>query len=160
MELTNSSETTYNLKDLGEVTVSYTYKSSFKNRPKLNNTQKAYEVLKCIFDKDKIGLQEQFVAVFLNNSNIVIGCCNLFSGTINSTLVDIKLLTITALKLMANGVIISHNHPSGNLNPSSQDITLSKNVKNALEKFDILLLDHIIITPFDEYISLKENGNL
>ena len=61
---------------------------------------------------------------------------------------------------MANGVLICHNHPSGNTKPSTQDITLTKKIKSALELMDMKLLDHIIITPFDTYTSFTQEGLL
>lgn len=61
---------------------------------------------------------------------------------------------------MANAVLICHNHPSGNTKPSSQDITLTKKIKSALELMDMKLLDHIIITPFDTYTSFTQEGLL
>jgi DNA repair protein RadC len=63
-----------------------------------------------------------------------------------------------ALKSLATGLIISHNHPSGNLNPSDEDIKLTKKFKSACSLLDITLLDHIIISPFGEKYSFSDNG--
>lgn len=106
----------------------------------------------------KIGLQEQIVVLYLNNSNIVIGSCNLSIGTLTSTIVDIRLILASALKLMATGVIISHNHPSGKMIASEHDKQLTVKLNAALSQCDIKLIDHIIISPFDDYLSLKDQG--
>ena len=149
-----------NIANLGEVTVRYKYSSSIENRPKITGTKDAYRICKLLIDTDKIGIQEQFVFILLNNSNVVIGSCNAFTGGLTGTVVDIKIIVAAALKVMANGVVLCHNHPSGNTTPSAQDITLTKKIKSALELMDIKLIDHIIITPFDTFTSFTEEGLL
>ncbi|WP_396192535.1 RadC family protein [Flavobacterium sp.] len=146
------------LSTLGEFTISYKFKSNLKNRPQIKTSADAYEVFKHVFEKDKIGLQEQFVVLYLNNSNTVIGCCNIFKGALTSTVVDIRMILASALKIMATSIIISHNHPSGNMIASKKDIELTIKLNNALKQIDISLLDHVIVSPFNEYISLKDNG--
>lgn len=149
-----------NTSELGEISIGYKYLSSIENRPKITDTIEAYRICKLLIDADKIGIQEQFVILYLNNSNVVIGSCNAFTGGLTGTVVDIKIVVATALKLMASGVIICHNHPSGNTKPSTQDITLTKKIKSALEFMDMKLIDHIIITPFDTYTSFTQEGLL
>lgn len=149
-----------NTSELGEISIGYIYLSSIENRPKITDTKEAYDVCKLLIDADKIGIQEQFVVIYLNNSNVVIGSCNAFTGGLTGTVVDIKIIVATALKLMATSVIICHNHPSGNTKPSNQDITLTKKIKSALELMDMKLIDHIIVTPFDTYSSFIQEGLL
>jgi DNA repair protein RadC len=74
--------------------------------------------------------------------------------------VDIRIILAAALKLLATGVLIAHNHPSGNLKPSSEDIKITKKLKGALELMDIVLLDHIILCPEHHYLSMSEEGIL
>ena len=149
-----------NVCNLGELSVGYKYTSSLENRPKITNNKEAFEVLSAIFDKNRIGLQEQFIVVLLNNANIVIGTLNVFSGGLNSTIVDVRIIVATALNIMATGIIIAHNHPSGNLQPSKEDILLTKKLKTALEFMDINLLDHFIISPEYKFKSFSEEGLL
>ena len=85
---------------------------------------------------------------------------NLFSGNINSTAVDIKIIIAAGLKLMATAVLVGHNHPSNSLTPSKQDIELTKKLKSALENMDMRLLDHIIVSPSGTYLSFIEQGQL
>ena len=157
MEL-ESTNSTLNISNLGEFTVEYVYHSNLNDRPCIKTSQDAYEIVKHVFDMKKIGLQEQIVVLYLNNNNTVIGSCNLSSGTLTSAIVDFKLILASALKLMATGLIISHNHPSGKMIASEQDKQLTKKLNTALEQCDIKLLDHIIVSPFDEYLSLKDEG--
>ena len=107
-----------------------------------------------------MGIQEQFLVIYLNKSNMVIGSCNLFRGSISACVVDIKLILAVGIKLMANSVILSHNHPSGNLKPSEQDLSLTKKIQSALETIEMSLLDHLIVSPDFKYLAFSEAGLL
>ena len=98
--------------------------------------------------------------MYLNQANRVIGVQKLSIGGLTSAIADVRLLFGTALKVLATGVVISHNHPSGNTRPSLQDRNLTKQVKEAGKLLDIKLLDHLILTPDDQYISMADNGDL
>jgi len=149
-----------NIANLGEVTVGYKYNSSLQNRPKITDVKVAYNIIMRMMDMDKIGLQEQIVVLYLNQANLVIGSSNAFTGGLTGAVVDIRIIVATALNLMATGVIIAHNHPSSNLKASTQDITLTKKLKTALSYMDINLLDHLIVTPENEYLSMSNEGLL
>ncbi len=82
------------------------------------------------------------------------------SGGITGTLVDLRILFAVALKTLATSIIVCHNHPSGNLKPSHSDVILTNKIKKASELLDIKLLDHIIITPSQEYFSFSDDGIL
>lgn len=105
-----------------------------------------------------IEVQEHFIALYLNQANKIIGYYHHSTGTINSTPVDIEIVASVALKTLAKGVIISHNHPSGNLTPSEADKILTKRMKEALRLFDIALLDHIIVTG-EGHFSFADTGD-
>ena len=81
-----------------------------------------------------------------------------FIGGLSSVTVDIKVILATAIGLMASGVIISHNHPSGNLEPSSQDKLITAKMREALELVDVSLLDHLILSPDGKWLSFRERG--
>jgi DNA repair protein RadC len=151
-------ESQQNYSDLGEVEVSYKYKSNLNQRPKLSSALEVFEFAKYLFHQDRLGLQEQFIVIYLNKTNKVIGSCNLFTGSISACVVDIKLILAIGLKLMANGVILIHNHPSGNMQASESDIALTKKIKNALELLDMTLLDHLIVSPDFNYIAFTQEG--
>lgn len=105
----------------------------------------------------RIQVQEVFVAVFLNYANRPIGHMIMSVGGISGTVVDPPIILVAALKSLASGVIVSHNHPSGNLTPSQADLDITKKLNTALSTLNIRLLDHIIITT-DGYYSFANEG--
>ena len=102
---------------------------------------------------------EEFWIVYLNNSNKVIQTSQLSKGGITGTLVDIRLALKIALQVGATSIILSHNHPSGILQPSEADKQLTKKLKIASESLDIKVLDHLIITE-KTYFSFADQGLL
>ncbi len=81
----------------------------------------------------------------------------LSKGGTSGTVVDVKLLFAVVLKCNASGIIICHNHPSGNCKPSQNDIALTKKVKSGAELLDVQFVDHIIITK-DNFYSFSSEG--
>ncbi len=100
---------------------------------------------------------EEFWVLYLSSANRVLHKSRLSSGGITHTTVDIRLLLKTALLQGAVGIILVHNHPSGNVTPSADDIALTRKVSEASKLLDIKLVDHIIISE-KEYYSLLESG--
>ena len=100
---------------------------------------------------------EEFWIVCLNRSNRYISKHKISSGGIAGTVADTKLIFNYALKELASAIILCHNHPSGNLNPSEIDIKLTKQMIEAGKLLDINVLDHIIIAQ-NNYYSLINNG--
>ena len=98
-----------------------------------------------------IEIQEHFIALYLNQANKIIGYYHHSTGTINATMVDVEIVVAVALKTLAKSVIISHNHPSGNLQPSEADRQLTRRIKESLKLFDVMLIDHIIVTKGGYY---------
>jgi DNA repair protein RadC len=148
-----------NISNLGEVTLNYKYHNpSIKDRPLITNATDALEVIKLVIDMQRIALQEQFIVIYLNQANKVIGTMNVFSGSVKSTVIDIKLILASGILLMSSGVIVAHNHPSGNLKPSREDLTLTKRLSTALQYMEMTLVDHFIITPDDDYLSFANEG--
>lgn len=103
--------------------------------------------------------KEEFWAVYLNQSNRIIRKERLSVGGIAGTYVDIRLIMKEAILCNATGMIISHNHPSGNENPSPEDNRITEQIKKAADSLNIRLTDHIIITS-NTYYSYVENGML
>lgn len=144
--------------NIGEVKVSYVLKGSLEDRPKIRDCYDSYKIAMQAMDRNALGMQEQFLAIYLNRANTVIGAKVHFIGGLSSVTVDIKLILATALGLLASGVIICHNHPSGNLEPSSQDKLITAKMKEVLELVDISLLDHLILCPEGKWLSFKDKG--
>ena len=103
--------------------------------------------------------REEFWAVYLNKSNRIIRKERLSVGGIACTYVDIRLIMKEALLCNATGMIISHNHQSGNEKPSKEDNLITEQVKKAADTLNIRLIDHIIITS-NTYYSYMDNGML
>jgi hypothetical protein len=126
---------------------------------KITSLDDSIRVLKQIYDKGSINAYEEVKILFLDNSNKVIGIYNHSKGGITGTIIDVEMICALALKCLAKAVIMSHNHPSGSLKFSTADITMTKNLKNALNLFNIALLDSIVITDFG-FTSMTNEGIL
>lgn len=94
---------------------------------------------------------EEFKVLHLDRKNGVVNIDHHSSGIDSSTLVSVKSLVRKAILIKTSGIILFHNHPSGNLNPSNEDIAITKKIKKACELFDINVLDHIILTRESHY---------
>lgn len=128
---------------------------------KISCSENAYNQALKFFDKNTIALQEQFIVLYLNRANMVLGAHQVFTGGITGTVADIRIILGVALKSMACGMIISHNHPSGVLTPSVADKELTSKIKQAGQVMDINLLDHIIVSPYEgSYYSFADEGIL
>ena len=114
-------------------------------RSVIGNSNDAYSILRNQLSDLRT---EEFWAIFLNNSNKVIYTSQLTQGGISQSIVDVRVLFRTALEHFSTGVIVAHNHPSGSLKPSKEDITITQKIKEAGKVLNIQLLDHIIITKF------------
>lgn len=98
------------------------------------------------------GLQhEECWAIYLASSGRVLERMRISQGGVQATVVDCKLIIKRALELLAVQIVLVHNHPSGNIQPSQQDIALTERVSEAAQLFDIRLLDHVIIAKGAHY---------
>lgn len=143
--------------EIAEIQVSYS--KSNKKHLKISNSKVSYDLLLSCWNKNTIELQEEFKVLLLNRSNQVLGVYPLSKGGVSGTYVDLKLLFSVTLKANASGIIISHNHPSGNIQPSQSDKNITSKIKKACELLDIELLDHLVITK-DAYHSFADNCDL
>jgi DNA repair protein RadC len=141
---------------LSEIQVSYK-PGLTSSTTTITNSQNAYEIFKSLFPADTISLQEQFVVLYLNRVNRLIGSYQLSKGGITGIIADVRFILSVALKTLATGLILAHNHPSGNLKPSEVDIQLTKKVKQATKLMDIEVLDHMILTD-GRYFSFTDEG--
>ncbi len=101
--------------------------------------------------------QEEFWILLVNRSNRVLGKSRISMGGISGTQVDPRLVFKVALEYKATGMVLAHNHPSGNLNPSDPDIKLTAKLRSAGNLLDIQVLDHLIITD-SGYYSMADQG--
>ncbi|MCP9201294.1 JAB domain-containing protein [Gramella sp. GC03-9] len=145
---------------VNEISLKYRGNFKMKEAPKITSAEKASEVIYQSWDKDRIGIQESFKVLLLNNANKVKGIYEVSIGGIAGTLVDVRILFGVILKSLTTSVILVHNHPSGNLKPSQADKMLTQKIKTACKYFDINLLDHLILNPDGEYYSFADEGML
>lgn len=124
---------------------------------KVTSSLEVYDILKRIFGRNPI--QENFVMLLFNRANKLIGYYRHTIGSSSATIVDIPMIVGLATKALAQGVVVSHNHPSGTLSPSDQDKELTRNLTQALKIVKISLLDHIIFTA-EGYYSFADEGTL
>lgn len=141
---------------VSEISLYYKTKIKTSERPQIHRSQDAFKILYSQWDLNKIDIQEQFKILLLNRANRVLGICEVASGGHSGTLADPKLIFALALKGLATGVILAHNHPSGNLKPSQQDLKMTERLKSAGELLDITILDHLILSPEECYLSLAD----
>jgi DNA repair protein RadC len=127
------------------------YKQGSVKKIKITSSKDAYNLLIKLYDIDTIDYLETFIVLFLDRANQTIGWIKLSQGGISGTVVDKKVLMATALKSGASSIILSHNHPSGNLKPSKSDIDITNQVVEAGKILDIPVLDHHIITSNGYY---------
>jgi DNA repair protein RadC len=104
-------------------------------------------------------LHEEFWVAMLNKSNRVVSSQRVGQGGFDSTAVDVRMLIKIALENSASAIAVCHNHPSGSLTPSKQDIAVTQKIKNACALMDIRFLDHLIVTG-NEYFSFVDKGML
>jgi len=144
--------------DIAEINVSY--KPTKPAGPRIDSSSTAHEYLRMLYSEDTVALQEQFIILYLNRANQVLGAYHAFTGGITGTVADIRIIMGVALKAMACGMVISHNHPSGSLKPSNADKHLTDKIKEAGKLMDINLLDHIILSPEGTFYSFADEGEL
>ncbi|OXG08905.1 RadC family protein [Flavobacterium araucananum] len=124
----------------------------FKN--KVTSSKVIFEIMRPIIGELP---HEEFWVFFLNNTNKIISKVQLSKGGITATIVDVRLVFKFALETRATSLILCHNHPSGNLEPSHADKEITKKLKLAGDMLDVKVLDHLIITE-TKYYSFVDEG--
>lgn len=141
--------------------IKLSFKPHFKasDRPKITSPKDAFGVFMQSWDMNLMQYLEQFKVMLLNRANRVLGLCEVSQGGLNATYVDLKVVFALALKSGASGIVLCHNHPSGTLQASRQDILLTDKAKEVASLFDIVIFDHIIIGEAG-YYSFADDGLL
>lgn len=144
---------------VAEITLSYRNTVEPSARHRIISPAEAYVLALSNWDMNRIELIEQFKVLFLNGSNHVLGCYEVSSGGRTGTVADPRLIFAAALQVGAIGIILVHNHPSGNLQPSTADCLLTEKLVAAGRVLDIAVRDHLIITPAG-FFSFSDEGIL
>ena len=132
--------------------------NNIKNQ-KILSSDDAVDIFRQIWEKDTISAYEQAYVLFVNTNNKPKGFYHHSSGGIDGTIMDIQMISGMAVKSLSKGVIIAHNHPSGNIQPSEADERITEQMKEALKLFNIKLLDSLILTE-NNYLSFANMGIL
>lgn len=142
-----------------EITAKYERRHEL-NSIKITSSQDVNLYIRKVFPID-VNTREAFLSLYLNRANNTIGYAVISLGGISETICDLKIIFQHGLLCNASSMIIIHNHPSGNLNPSDTDLKLTKKIKEAGKLMTMEILDHLIISPDDNgYYSFADNGLL
>lgn len=125
-------------------------------KPKITRSRDIFQVMQSIIGDLNV---EEFWVLFLNQGNFVVKKELIGRGGISYVAVDVRIIMKVALEEYATGIILAHNHPSGNLNPSRDDYRLTEKIKTAARTLDIELLDHLILNQ-KSYFSFADEGKL
>ena len=134
------------------------YTKSEIQKTKITTSEGASNVIRKFYFDD-INIYESFFILLLNRANNTTGFAKISQGGTAGTVVDIKIIAKYAVESLSSAVIICHNHPSGDKQPSDADLNITRRIKDALLLLDVKLFDHIIITEND-FHSFADNGNL
>lgn len=124
---------------------------------KIQNSSDTHKFISKIFNNEVLDVREEFLVLFLNRNNITIAWSKISSGGLSGTVVDTRLIFKQALDCLASSIILAHNHPSGNLKPSEQDIAITNKIKQGAKLFEMNVLEHLIITSEGYYSFADEN---
>jgi DNA repair protein RadC len=156
--LTPNSQNPYS--NVAEVELHYKWKVNPNDRPKITFSRQAYDVLMDVYNPMTIGHHETFYAMYLNRASRVLGVLKISDGGLTGTVVDVRFIFQAGLMLNACSVIVSHNHPSGNLEPSDADNRITRTIKDGCALLDMQLKDHVIVCPEHGYFSYADEGRL
>lgn len=145
--------------EVPEIKVSYVRTTKDKFKGSIRSSLDVYHFLRSLFGEGEIELQEHFIVLYLSRANEVLGYYKMAKGGVSGVVADPRLILSVALKSLASGIILCHNHPSGSTKPSEADKHLTNQVKEAALFMDINVLDHLIVTP-DKYFSFTDEGLL
>jgi DNA repair protein RadC len=123
-------------------------------RERITSSRAAYDIFYPLFPDLP---HEEVWALLTDSTNHVIAPVQVSKGGISATTLDNRLILREALNRYATGIILAHNHPSGNCKPSPQDVEMTKKLKEAAQCMDIVLHDHLVISG-KKYFSLADNG--
>lgn len=147
------------INEVREIKVSYRTGKKTEEMKHVNRSKDVYEILTGIYSPDDIERIEEFVVLYFNYGAMMLGWAKICQGSISGCVVDPKNVFQIALKANASGIILAHNHPSGNLEPSESDKRLTKKLVEGGKLLDIVVLDHLIISK-EGYYSFSDEGEI
>lgn len=145
--------------NVSEMSINYKTKVKATDRTKIVTSKDAYELLKSTYQDGTIEHKEFFKILLLDQSHKVLGYNVVSEGGINYTVVDVRIILQMAILCNASCIILAHNHPSGNLKPSTDDMKLTENIVNAAKLMNMRISDHIILSE-EGYYSFADEGTI
>ena len=143
---------------VAEIEVRYYPTIEKSERKKVFTSLDCFNSLMEVWDKGKLSMVESFYIILLNRANKVIGIECVSVGGVTGTVADAKKIFHTAITCLATGIILAHNHPSGNTQPSQADRDLTKSLVEGGKYLDIKIVDHLIVTGESTYLSFADEG--
>ena len=149
---------TPNLFQVAEVQLTYKNHTDLLKRPIITSDKDTANLMREVEEmKINIDYKELFYVIYVNSKGRVLSVAKVAEGTTTKCLINIRQIIQGALLQNATGLIVCHNHPSGDVQPSREDIASAKRIQEAARIFEIRLLDSLIISSYD-YFSLTESG--
>lgn len=145
--------------EVSDISIVYKSKTDISAAPQISSSLTAYGILKEKFNAGTIEHHECFKVLLLNRSNKVLACASVSEGGKAATCIDVSIILQYALLANASSIILAHNHPSGNTDPSEADFEITNKVKEAAKYLEVMVLDHIILTK-DSFYSFADNGDI
>jgi DNA repair protein RadC len=141
-----------------EITISYKDNVKTSEKAVVTSSQDAAKILSVAFENCMEHHEEVYV-LFLNKACRVLGISNVSKGGIDRSTIDIRIILQTALKSSCSSILLAHNHPSGSIRPSSDDLAMTKIIQKGCEAIGIKFLDHVIMSE-ENYCSFADEGLL
>ncbi len=144
---------------LAEIRAVYKSRTKVSQRARVNEPTDLVHYLRAVWNPDTLELLEECLVLCLNGDHQVLGWVKVSSGGFAGTKIDPRLIFALALQTASTAIILAHNHPSGSLEPSVEDKSITQRLKEAGDILNISVLDHLILTR-DGYFSFQEAGLL
>ena len=142
---------------IAEVKLSYSHSIRVSDMIQITGSKDAYNAVWPNWED--IQYIEKFYVMYLNRGNRVLGLKLISQGGVSGTVVDVRIILQGALLANASAMILMHNHPSGQMQPSDADLKITRKIKDAAVLLDISVLDHLIVSA-ENYLSMADEGLL
>lgn len=125
-------------------------------RIRIEGSRDSFEILKPYFE-EHIEYREAFYVIYTSRVNRMMAVQLVSLGGVAGTVVDTRIIFQAAILMLASGIVLAHNHPSGNLQPSTADLSITRKIKEECKNLDMTLLDHLVMAK-DKYLSFSDEG--
>lgn len=132
--------------------------SNIGDKTQIKDSKSVFDVLISNWEPGTLGANESFYIILMNRAHRINGIIQHSKGGLTGTVTDKRMIIACAVLSLSTSIILAHNHPSGNLQPSETDKQITKDIKVAANILDITVLDHLIITEDNGYFSFADNG--